>query len=131
MSNHRACICTVMRMVYLIRVTASADLTFYISQAVLLNFGEVTGGFLIIGILAFPTAVKALPLQFRKSLLKAFWKPKEKTHRSYRSWPKSTPKKRPDPWEISELDTYDLMTDTSLNAGPSTDTIPGRTDNVV
>jgi hypothetical protein len=90
------------------------------AYVVLWGIGETTIGFLIIGIPSLPMAVKAMPFsKSMTSLLRSFGRQSETpAYQGNRSWHKSLPRKpRRDQWQITDLDTYDLITVTTSKPG--------------
>jgi hypothetical protein len=98
----------------------SLDITYYMAYVVLWGIGETTIGFLIIGIPSLPTAANVMPFSnAMTSLLRSFGRQSETlAHQGNRSWHKSLPlKPRRDQWQITDLDTYDLITVTTSKPG--------------
>jgi hypothetical protein len=93
----------------------SLDITFYIAYVVLWGIGETTVGFLIVGIPSIPTVVKKVPfLGSMVSLLRSFRRTSEgEAYPVHNSWPRAMPRKRRDQWDVTDLDTYDLITTTN------------------
>ncbi|KAI0444954.1 hypothetical protein F4803DRAFT_509652 [Xylaria telfairii] len=120
------------RLVDLLKILESSDAFYYITEVGLWGIGEMTAGFLIIGIPAFPRVAKSLP--FSDSVVSLFHSlTRSKVSeggdvRSYfRSWGRPISRKRRGLWEISELDTYDLATvDTPAGQGNTSPDSPTR-----
>lgn len=103
------------RTVYFVKLLHSDDVVYQMSGVAIWTIWEVTTGFLIMGIPAFPRVAKSLPMSdsitsFFRSLLgdsrpsgsqpgnpqwQFMYKPKSRRRRSL--------------WEISELETHDLV----------------------
>ncbi|RYC56723.1 hypothetical protein CHU98_g9487 [Xylaria longipes] len=103
------------RLVNLLKILKSSDAFYYITEVGLWGIGEMTAGFLIIGIPASPRAVKSLPFSGSIQSLFHSWTrsnmPDGRDNSSYlRSWRRPFARKRRGLWEISELDTFNLVT---------------------
>ncbi len=102
------------RTVYFVKLLSSDDVVYQMSGVAIWTIWEVTTGFLIMGIPAFPRAAKSLPMS--DSIASFFHllsghsrtdgpRPGVPQWRLYR--PK--PRRPRGPWDISELETRDLV----------------------
>ncbi|KAI0407870.1 hypothetical protein F4802DRAFT_551537 [Xylaria palmicola] len=112
------------RLLYLLEVLHSADALYYVTEVGLWGIGEMAAGFLIIGIPSAPRAAQSLPFSDSvASLLRSLSSTNAPSHeRSFiASWRRRPlTRKRRGLWEISELDTFNLVTE----AGTQKDSRP-------
>ncbi|KAI0197539.1 hypothetical protein F4808DRAFT_293191 [Astrocystis sublimbata] len=104
------------RLVDLLKILDSNDAFYYVTEVGLWGIGEMTAGFLIIGIPASPRAMKSLP--FSGSVVSLFHSLTRSNnvpssggggHSYLQSWRRPLSRKRRGLWEISELETgFDL-----------------------
>ncbi|KAF1852051.1 uncharacterized protein K460DRAFT_413528 [Cucurbitaria berberidis CBS 394.84] len=116
----------VVRTVYFVKLLSSEDVTYQMSGVAIWTIWEVTTGFLIMGIPAFPRVAKSLPIpesvsSFFRSL--SGYSGRSRSQASKPKWqvmykPKS--RRRRSLWEISELNTHDLVTESSAGDDGST-----------
>ncbi|KAF2877772.1 hypothetical protein BDV95DRAFT_588804 [Massariosphaeria phaeospora] len=110
-----ACASAAVRLYYIYRLLNSPDQLFTVSEAGLWAIGEMTAGFMIMGIPSLPKVVKSLPYsESVLSLLRSLTRPgssgqQTNSRRGLPSWYKPAPKKRPNQFEVSELNEHDLL----------------------
>ncbi|KAI1138714.1 hypothetical protein F5Y05DRAFT_382099 [Hypoxylon sp. FL0543] len=129
-----ATICDIFRLVSLLQILFKSDETYWMTELGLWGVGEITAGFLIIGIPAMPKIVKSLPVSSSLVSLMRSW---TRTPRSskpsqegaglpvWRNPLSRNPlsRKRRGLWEISELDTYGLVTVDPPQSAEQTDSV--------
>ncbi|KAI0540915.1 hypothetical protein GGR58DRAFT_511236 [Xylaria digitata] len=111
----------VVRLVYFIKLLSSDDATFLFSGVALWTILEVTTGFLIMGIPAFPRAARMLPMSDSvANFFQSLWSRSglSNTQISTPQWQFYKPKsrKRRGLWEISEMDTHNMLSVASTGA---------------
>ena len=111
----------VIRTIYFVKLLSSEDVVYQMSGVAIWTIWEVTIGFLIMGIPAFPRAVKSLPMSesiasFFRSLSSSIYSSGVRS--IVPQWQMYKPRSRRRPrglWEISELETHDLVSLRSVN----------------
>lgn len=118
-------------MVYLLQLLDSDDELYYIVDVGLWGIGEITAGFLILGIPGLPAVVQTvksstsfttLISRFRGTTAPSQSDPSSERP-SIRTWGQGSRRKRRGLWEISDLDTYGLVSVRAQAA--SSETMPG------
>ncbi|KAI1099761.1 hypothetical protein F4804DRAFT_320931 [Jackrogersella minutella] len=104
----------VIRLVYFIKLLQSDDVVYQMSGVALWTIWEVTTGFLIMGIPAFPRAAKSLPMSDSIASFFRSWKGSNQLNGSRAGlpqwqWYKPKTRKRRGLWEISELESHNLV----------------------
>ncbi|KAI0415147.1 hypothetical protein F5X98DRAFT_231398 [Xylaria grammica] len=115
----------VVRLAYFIKLLWSNDATFIFSGVALWTILEVTTGFLIMGIPAFPRAAKMLPMSDSiASFFQSLWSRSglSKTQISIPQWQFYKPKsrRRRGLWEITDLETHDMLSVATTNVNSNT-----------
>ncbi|KAI0393942.1 hypothetical protein F5Y17DRAFT_430351 [Xylariaceae sp. FL0594] len=103
------------RLVFLLKILGSSDAIYNLSIVGLWGLGESAAGFLIMGIPSVPKVTKNLPISASvTSLLRSWTRRGPSSSDVAASVPKSRrrqfSRKRRGPWDISELETHDLVT---------------------
>ncbi|KAI1209623.1 uncharacterized protein F4807DRAFT_84421 [Annulohypoxylon truncatum] len=115
--------CGVARIIYLSKVLDANDATYYLSLVGLWGLGEVAAGFMIMGIPALPRATKMIPFSESVALLLRPWTKREVSSIHERSnlphWRRPFSRKRRGLWDITDLESRDLITMNSMNPGDS------------
>lgn len=101
------------RTVYFVQLLKSSDVVYEMSGVAIWTIWEVTTGFLIMGIPAFPRAVKSLPMSESIASLFRSWSRSSQPGGSRAGLPqwqlyKPKSRRRRGLWEISELETQEL-----------------------
>ncbi|KAI1203163.1 hypothetical protein F5X97DRAFT_159849 [Nemania serpens] len=122
----------VVRLTYFIKLLSSEDATFLFSGIALWTILEVTTGFLIMGIPAFPRAAKMLPMSESVStFFHSLWSRSglSNTQISTPQWQfyKPKPRKRRGLWDISEMETHDMLSVASTGVNSNTNQIHAAT----
>ncbi|KAI1446643.1 hypothetical protein F5Y02DRAFT_68995 [Annulohypoxylon stygium] len=127
-----ATVCGIFRLVSLLEILFNNDETYWTTELGLWGVGEITAGFLIIGIPSMPKIIKNFPVtNSLVSLMKSWTRNMGSSNPSQEGvglpiWRNPLSRKRRGQWEISELDTYGLVTlDATQNveSGYATDSI--------
>jgi hypothetical protein len=89
----------------------SLDVTFYTTPVALWGVGEMTIGFLVLGIPSIPKVVQSLPFPgCVASFVRCFRRTDSSGDpRGGYYWPKFVARKPRDQWQISDVDTHDLF----------------------
>jgi hypothetical protein len=121
-----ASVCGIMRIYYLAEMLHSDDDMYYVAYIGLWDVGELTSGFLIVGIPSIPKAFSALPRlpESVRSLLRTLTRTRQSSATGEtggsggeRSWrPRRTPR---GPYEAADIDTHELVSVKSVSAGES------------
>ncbi|KAH6645102.1 hypothetical protein BKA67DRAFT_128794 [Truncatella angustata] len=110
----------VVRTVYFVKLLSSEDVTYQMSGVAIWTIWEITTGFLIMGIPAIPRVVKTIPksdsiVSFFRSLTSRGSQPSgESPAAPPRQFYKPTSRRR-GLWEITDLDTHDLVSMSSVD----------------
>ncbi|KAI0465885.1 hypothetical protein F4859DRAFT_499545 [Xylaria cf. heliscus] len=108
-----AVVAGVFRLVLLLKILDNSDTIYYVGLVGLWGLGEIAAGFLIIGIPAIPKVTKSIPISASVvSLLHSWTRPSGSGGRvpsSWRSWGKPPTRKRRGQWDITDLETLDLV----------------------
>ncbi|RYP57738.1 hypothetical protein DL770_010594 [Monosporascus sp. CRB-9-2] len=122
-----ACVCATARLVYFNRFIEATDVTYASKDLALWSVGETMAGFLIMGAPSAPKAFQSLPFsECVIHLLRSFTRTSASSN--YRdglpSWRKPPTRRRRGPWDITELETSDMVslksTTGAEDARPST-----------
>lgn len=112
----------VIRTVYFVKLLSSDDVVYQMSGVAIWTIWEVTTGFLIMGIPAFPKAAKSLPMSdsiasFFRSL--SGHSQTDSPRPGMPQWQlyKPKPRRRRSLWGISEVETCDLVSTRSAENG--------------
>lgn len=103
-----ACTCAIIRTVYLVRLLRSQDAPYYVGIMVLWGFGEMTAGFLVLGIPSIPKVASKLHCAHHFGSLVRPWKSSRGTESSHShvSLPGPVPRKPRDQWQINDLEKH-------------------------
>ncbi|KAK7930969.1 hypothetical protein PG985_001681 [Apiospora marii] len=120
----------IVRAVYFIKLLSTEDVVYYMSGVAIWTIWELTCGFLVLGIPAMPRAARALPMP--KSIAEFFrsFSSHEQGSGSEPARPQyqlyqPRPRRRGGTWELSDLDTTDLISARSAHAtGDTTEHAP-------
>ncbi|RYP08063.1 hypothetical protein DL765_008919 [Monosporascus sp. GIB2] len=104
----------VVRTVYFVKLLSDPDVVYVMTGVGIWSIWEVTTGFLIMGIPAFPRVAKSLPMSesvasFFRSLVRSSQQSLSRSAVPQWRFNKSTPRKRRGLWEISELETHGMV----------------------
>lgn len=104
----------VIRTVYFVKLLSSHDAIYQLSNVGVWTMWEVTIGFLIMGIPAFPKAAKVLPMSdsiasFFRSLSGHSNRDGLRLGNPQRQLDQPKPRRHRSLWEISEIETHDLV----------------------
>ncbi|XXG99238.1 hypothetical protein Hte_005575 [Hypoxylon texense] len=111
--------CGITRLVVLFELMASPDELYYIPDIGLWGIGEITAGFLIIGIPSAPKTIKSMPGSDSVTSLLASWRrgSAPTNNRDVMPPPHNPLTRKPGGlWEISDTDTFQLMSVKSASA---------------
>ncbi|KAI1390653.1 uncharacterized protein F4822DRAFT_441946 [Hypoxylon trugodes] len=118
-----ATVCGIVRTVYLVKVVNSADLIYNTGIVGLWALGEIAAGFLVIGVPALPKTANSIPITASAiSLLRS--RARRGTSSGHNEqpsallWRKLPSRKRRDQWDITELETHNLVTVNNENQKP-------------
>ncbi|KAI1076950.1 hypothetical protein F5B20DRAFT_583689 [Whalleya microplaca] len=124
--------CGITRLVVLFQLMASPDQLYYIPDIGLWGIGEMTAGFLIIGIPSAPKTIKSIPgSDSVTSLLNSCRRRGAPTTNHDSKLPRRNPltRKPRGLWEISDTDTFQLMSVKSANSANATQhVLPSSSD---
>lgn len=124
--------CGITRLVVLFELMASPDELYYIPDIGLWGIGEMTAGFLIIGIPSAPKTIKSMPGSDSVTSLLASWRrgSAPTNNRDVMPPPRSPLTRKPRGlWEISDTDTFQLVSVKSASATQHVQ--PGSTEREV